>query len=137
MLGVGGERPVEGLEFGGDGIAALVGFVLKDGDISLLIELDISVVRAGDLGNKHLQAGTVGGHPAAREPLLPVKSVDASEQVRGALDELHERAHGQRNSAFVSIAPNPIEWSEQPELLVDEPRKPLARDLRAFVRRGQ
>jgi len=71
MLGVGGEGSAERLELCDDGIAALVGLVLEDRDLMVSIELDIAVVRSGELGHQDLQAGAVGGHPGACEELLP------------------------------------------------------------------
>jgi hypothetical protein len=77
----------------------------------------------------------VGGYPLARLQLSSVKPVDRREQVRGALDECDERAHGERSSALREVAAIAVEGSQQAELLVDEPSESLAHDLRAFVGR--
>jgi len=45
-----------------------------------------------------------------------------------------ERAHGERDIALTEVATNAIERREQPEFLINEPREPLASDLRALVR---
>jgi len=66
-----------------------------------------------------------------------VKPVDRCEQVRGALDERDERAHGEGNPALREVAADPVEGRQQAEFLVDEPREPLARDLRALVGRWE
>ena len=54
-----------------------------------------------------------------------------------ALDEVDERAHRERDAALGEIAADAVERREQPELLVDEPREPVAGDLGALVGRGQ
>jgi hypothetical protein len=50
MLSVGSESAAKGTEFRGDDIAALVGLVLKDGELVVAIELEVAVVRGGSLG---------------------------------------------------------------------------------------
>ena len=125
------------LELGDDGVAALVGLVLEDRDLGVSIELDVAVVRGGEAGHQDLQPGAVSGHPGAGEQLLPVQAVDAREQVGGALDERDQGAHGQRDAALGEVTADAVEGREQPELLVDEPREPLAGDLGALVGRGQ
>ena len=77
MRGGGGEGPAEWLELRDDGVTALVGLVLEDRDVAVSIELDVAVVRDGELGHEDLQSGPVGGHPGAGEKLLPVQPVDA------------------------------------------------------------
>src|ERR1041384_4064826 len=62
-------------------------------------------------------------------------AVDRREQIGAALDERHERAHRERDAALGEIAADPIERHQHRELLVEEPAEPLARDLRALVRR--
>src|SRR6478609_3043886 len=137
MLSVGSESAAKRTKLRGDDIAALVGLVLKDGELVVAIELEVAVVRGGQLGNDDLEPGTVGGHPGACEQLLPVQPINAREQVRSALDEGDERAHGDRNVALGEIATDAVERREQPELLVNEPREPLASDFRTLVRSRQ
>ena len=66
-----------------------------------------------------------------------MKTVNSAEQIGRALDERHERAHRDRHAASGEVATNTVKRREQPELLVDEPREPIARDLRALVGRRQ
>jgi hypothetical protein len=91
MLGIGGERAAKRAKLGRNDVAALVGLVLKDGELVVSVEFDVAVVRGGKLGNDYLESGAVGGHPAASEQLFPVQAIDAGEQVRSAL-RIQQRA---------------------------------------------
>lgn len=137
VLGVGGQRSAELRELGDDVLAALVRRVLEHRVLVVAIELDVAVVRVRQAGHEHLEARAVGGHPRARQELAPVQAVDRREQVGGALDEAHERAHRDVDLALREVTSDAIERHELRELLMDEPREPLARHLRARVRRGQ
>lgn len=137
MLSVCGERTPKRTELRGHDIAALVGLVLKDGELVVAIELEVAVVRRRELGDDDLEPCTVRGHPGACEQLLPVQPINTREQVRGALDEGDERAHGDRNLALGEIATNTVKRREQPEFLVNEPSEPLASDFRTLVRGRQ
>jgi hypothetical protein len=106
---------------------------MKDGELVVAIELEVAVVRCRELGDDDLDAGAVGGHPRTRQQLLPMQTINTGEPIGGALDERNERAHGERDATLGEIATNAIERSEQLELLVREPREPLARDLGALV----
>ena len=137
MLSAGGEGAPKRTELRGDDIAALVGLVLKDGELVVSIELEVAVMRGRQLGDDDLEPCTIGGHPGACEQLLPVQPINTREQVRSALDEGDERAHGDRNLALGEIATNAVERREQPELLVNEPGEPLASNFRTLVRSRQ
>ncbi len=137
MLRVGRECPVKGRELADDIDACLGGLILKYGAFRISIKLNVAVVRCGKPRYEHLDPRPVSGHPRALKKLLPVQAVDGREQVRGAFDESHQRAHRQRNAAFFQVAANAVERREQHELLMDEPREPIARDLGTSVGRGQ
>ena len=55
--------------------------------------------------------------------------VDGREQVGGALDERHEAAHRERDAAVGEVSADAVQGREQRELLVDEPREPVAGHL--------
>jgi hypothetical protein len=97
---------------------SFAGLVLKDREFFVAGKLDVAVVRGRKLGNDHLEAGAVGGHPGTGEQLLPVQSIDPRQQIRGALDERHEGAHAERDTALREIPADAVERREQPELLV-------------------
>ena len=138
MLGVGGERAAERLELRDDDVAALVGLVLEDRER-----------RGFDRARRSRCArrGARARGPSGRCRRWPSRGCASScfqcrpsmrrEQVGRALDERDERAHRDRHAALGEVAADAVERREQPELLVDEPREPLARDLRALVGRGQ
>src|SRR5262249_46243219 len=86
------------------------------------------------LRHEHLQARSVGRHPRAGEQLLPMQTVNAREEVGGALGERDERAHRDRNAARGKVAANTVEGREEPELLKNKPGQPFARHLGALVR---
>jgi hypothetical protein len=77
VLGVGRERALERAKFRGNDIAALGGLVLKDRELFVSVELDVSVVRCWKFGDDDLEPGAVGGHPGAGEQLFPVQAVNA------------------------------------------------------------
>jgi hypothetical protein len=62
-----------------------------------------------------------------------MQAINAREQIRSALDEGDERAHGEWNAALGEIATDAIVRREQPKLLVNEPREPLASDFGTLV----
>src|SRR4051794_38016434 len=108
MLSVGGEGAPKRTELRGDDIAALVGLVLKDGELVVAIELEVAVVRGGELGDDDLESRTVGGHPGTCEQLLPVQPINTREQVCSALDEGDKRAHGERDAALTEVATDAV-----------------------------
>ncbi len=135
MLGVGGEGAAKRPQLGGNGVAGLVRLVLEHRDLAVSVQLEVAVVRGRQLRNEDLEAGAVGGHPAAGEQRAPVMTVDGGEQICGAFDEADERAHREPHAALGEVAANAIERGEQRELLRDEPCQPIAGDLGALVRR--
>jgi hypothetical protein len=126
MLRVGGECAAKRLELGGDDVAVLGRLVLKDRDLVVSVEFDITVVRDRQPRNDDLQSGAVGGHPRTCEQLFPMQPVDARKQVGGSLDETDECAHRDRDTALGQIAPDAVERREQRELLMHEPGEPFA-----------
>jgi hypothetical protein len=136
VLGVGRQRAAERRELARDDVAVLRGLVLKDRDVVVAIQLDVSVVRVCELRHEHLGRCAVRRHPPARKQLLAVNTVDGA-STSAARSMQDQAAHRERHAAVGEVTTKTSERHQHPELLLHQPHEPLAGHLRARVARWQ